>query len=171
VTALLPDLAIDLRTAFDRTFAAAPPVVGEAPDDYLRIRAGGIPYAISLGDIGGLFADRVVVTLPGPLGELLGVAAFRGATVPVYDLGALLGHEPAAEPRWLVLDTGAPPVAFAFEGLDGHLRVPAGAIAPTVEGLVRGSLRTPEGVCPVIDVDGVRAGVQVRVNQLNGGRP
>jgi purine-binding chemotaxis protein CheW len=161
----LSDRAEELRLAFDRSFAA--PHRTEMVDDVelLAVRAGGTAYAIRLAAVSGLFADRTVTPLPGPVPELLGVAAFRGAVVAVYDLGALLGHTAhqsgiaTAQPRWLVLDTGTPPVGLAFDALDGHVRAPAGAIAAAADGgfaaVLDGNL-----VRPVIDVPEIRASIE-----------
>jgi chemotaxis signal transduction protein len=145
--------------------------------ELLAVRAGGTAYAIRLTAVSGLFADRTVTPLPGPVPELLGVAAFRGAVVAVYDLGALLGHAVGAgrsgvgggqtrqsgtvtaQPRWLVLDTGTPPVGLAFDELDGHVRAPARAIATAADG---GFAAVHEGdlVRPVIDVPEIRASIE-----------
>jgi purine-binding chemotaxis protein CheW len=167
--AALSERAEELRLAFDRSFAAPQDTEVAESVELLAIRAGGMRYAMRLAAVSGLFADRVVTPLPGPLPELLGVAAFRGAPVAVYDLGALLGHPAEANVRWLVLDTGTPAVGLAFEELDGHLRAPAGSITATGDGGIE-VVRAADGVRPVIDVPGVRAAIEDRVRQFNNGR-
>ena len=42
---------------------------------------------------------------------------------PIYDLAALLGYPPAANPRWMVLARMPQPVGFAFETFESHLQV------------------------------------------------
>ena len=126
-SARLTDRAAALRQAFDRSFAV-PAAIDAAPaEDLLAIRAGSEACAIRLCEIAGLFADKKITRVPGHVAALLGVAAFRGVVVPVYDLHILLGHPTVKAARWLVIASGAP-IAFAFEGVDGHLRISRDAI-------------------------------------------
>jgi len=155
VTSALSGRAAELRRAFDRSFAVPQNATVEDSVELLAIRAGGAGYAIRLAAVSGLFADRTVTALPSPVPELLGVAAFRGTVVPVYDLGVLLGHARSGKPRWLVLDTGTPAVGLAFEELDGHLRVPAGEIAGD-NGLEVVRTRS------VLDLSNIRAAIESR---------
>lgn len=117
----------DLRRTFDRAFAEA--VRGEVvqTEDLLALRVGSESYALRLSEIAGLYVDRAVTRLPGGVAALLGLASFRGAIAPVYDLHLLLGRPSAETPRWLVMARTSF-VAFAFEAFEGHLRVPRDAI-------------------------------------------
>jgi purine-binding chemotaxis protein CheW len=115
--------ADELRDAFDRSFAEPPRAGQDRYDHVLAIRVAGEPYAVRLHDVAGLHVGWPVTPLPGPSPELLGIAAFQGSLVPVYDLSALLGRTGPGTYRWIVLTAGTGPVAFAFDGLDGHLRV------------------------------------------------
>lgn len=120
--------AAELREQFDRSFSearTASPVL----HDVLAVQVAGQPYAIRLSEIGGLFVDRPLAPLPASGAAVLGLAGFRGAIVPVFDLGILLGHPTSAAPRWIVIAAKAP-IGLAFDGFDGHLRVPHDAIAP-----------------------------------------
>jgi purine-binding chemotaxis protein CheW len=118
----------ELRDAFDQDFAAAPRPAEPSHRDFLCIRVGGEPSAIPLGDIASLHADLRVVALPSRAPELLGVAAIRAALVPIYDLGFAFGVSRADVPRWIVVVRGGA-AGFAFEGYDGHARIPDRAIA------------------------------------------
>jgi len=163
---LVTDLVEDLRTGFDRSFGEPPRrQIGEV-DELLALCAGGRPYVLRLSETAGLFSDRPVTALPGPAPALLGVAGFSGAIVPVYDLSTLLGGSgpgPQA-PRWLVLASGAPALALAFDELDGHLRVPVDTIIAETDGhaprsRLRGMVPMPGGTRPIIHVPSVRAAV------------
>jgi len=122
--------AADLRKAFDRAFAEPPPHGDEESADYLGIRVGGGAYAVALSEIGAVFADKRIAPLPSGASELLGVAGVRGETVPVFSLGALLSQSGGDDrPRWLVLARGGR-AGFAFDALDGHLRIPLASIIP-----------------------------------------
>lgn len=125
----LTDRAAALRQAFDSAFADPAQIDATATEDLLAIRAGSQAYALRLSEIVGLFVDKKITRVPGRAAAMLGIAGFRGAIVPVYDLPALLGHLTTVPLRWLVVASAAP-VALAFETLDGHLRVSRDAIVP-----------------------------------------
>jgi purine-binding chemotaxis protein CheW len=110
-----------LRSEFDQGFALqAEPAVGEQ-ENYLAVRVAGHPYALSLSEIAGLFADRSLTYLPSSVPELLGIASFRGQTAPVYDLAALLGYASSPPYRWLLLLKAESPLALAFEFFEAHV--------------------------------------------------
>jgi len=151
--------AAELRAAFDRSFAAPPREEGAARQDLLAIRIGAEAYAVKLGQVRGLFADRKFTRVPGGNAALLGVAGFRGTLVPVYSLGILLGHAAPRVPRWLVVAAVAP-IALAFDAFDGHVRAGVDAIllrqspAP-VRGYAPEFIRTEGAVRPVLHLPSV----------------
>lgn len=112
-----------LRAAFDHAFAEAP-VAPVAHAEVLVVHAGGCPCAIARADLAALRVDLTIVAVPSPAPALLGVASFRGELLPVWDLGQLVHGEPVRGRRWcaIVRDES---FAFAFDRLDGHLRVPS----------------------------------------------
>jgi purine-binding chemotaxis protein CheW len=124
----LEERAVDLRRAFDRSFAEPVRRLDVHTENLLAIRLGDDPYALRLSEITGLFADKRVSAMPSGVRALLGIAGFRGAILPVYDLRILLGYAPSSVARWLVV-AAKRPVAFAFDALDGHLRLARDAIA------------------------------------------
>lgn len=171
MTTRLPERLAELRWTFDRSFAEPPPPRTAEVDDLLGIRVAGDPYAVRLSGISALFADRMTTPLPCSLPELLGVAGFRGAIIPVYDLATLLGYPASATPRWLVLTAELPPFALAFDTLDGHLRVAADAFARVDAGresdrgpraYVAEVVRTPAGSWSVVDLPALRAAIAAR---------
>jgi chemotaxis signal transduction protein len=156
------DRIAELRGDFDRSFGQPARRHDVEHVELLAIRAGGRPYALRLSQTAGLFPDRPVTALPGPLAALLGVAGFGGAIVPVYDLATLLGHAAPERARWLVLAAGAPALALAFHHLDGHVQVPAESIISGGLGArdsLRGMVSLPGGTRPIVDVPATRAGV------------
>lgn len=122
-----------MRRAFDASFALPPRAAEVERIQLLLVRLGPDPHAIRLREISGLFVDRRVGHVPGPLPELLGVASLRGAIVPVYDLRVLLGYPAGPPPRWLVVASPGP-VALAFDHLDGHAVVSPDDIVAEPEG-------------------------------------
>jgi chemotaxis signal transduction protein len=155
----LADRSEELRRAFDRSFAA-PAHVDTAPtEDLLAIRTGSEAGAIRLSEIVGLFADKKITRVPSQVAALLGVAGFRGAIVPVYDLHILIGHPMTKTARWLVIASGAP-VAFAFEVFDGHLRISRDAIMgqeanEQTRKYVSGVVRIQDVVRSIVDLSAV----------------
>lgn len=133
-----------LRNEFDDAFAS-PPRHARPMVDFLAARIGDGVYAIRLSEIAGVHRDRKITRVRSHATHLLGVAAFRGTTTPVYDLREILGYSASSATRWLVLAQGTPPVGFAFDAFEGHLRVEAGSSAleidPTGQRFVQGVVR------------------------------
>ena len=153
-----------LRHDFDRSFTEPARRHDEEHDELLAVHAGGRPYALRLSQTSGLFPDRPVTPLPGPIAALLGVAGFSGTIVPVYDLAALLGHPVPDRPRWLVLAAGSPSLALAFHDLDGHVRVPSRSIVTEAasdgsRGSLRGMVPLAGGTRPIVDLAAARDAV------------
>ena len=162
-----PDAVADrlhvLRADFDRSFTEPARRHDAEHAELLAVRAGGRPYAMRLAQTSGVFPDRPVTALPGPVAALLGIAGFGGAIVPVYDLAALLGHPAPDRPRWLVMVAGTPPLALAFHALDGHVRVPADTIVTEAgdqpDGCLSGMVPLAGGTRPIVDLCAARAAV------------
>lgn len=121
-----------LRDEFDRSFSLAMAALAPQQDTLLAVRLAGAPYALRMEEIAGLFVDRLFVPMPSPLPELLGLTAFRGEAMPVYDLGGLLGLRSVLPLRWLVLTRVQPRVALAFECFETRIAYPAGGKADEV---------------------------------------
>lgn len=124
----IAERAAALRAAFDRTFAEAPAPPRDALAGYLAIRVGNQRRAVVLADVSALHVDRRIAPLPSEHSALLGLAGVRGAILPVYDLRVLLDEARSEPPRWMIVAACAP-VAFAFDGFEGLLRVPQVAVA------------------------------------------
>jgi chemotaxis signal transduction protein len=169
---LVSDRLADLRADFDRSFGEPARRHDEEHAELLAVRAGGRAYALRLSQTSGLFPDRPVTPLPGPIPALLGVAGFSGGIVPVYDLAALLGHPAPDRPHWLVLTAGSPPLALAFHELDGHVRVPASSIMAEGaggSGSRRGMVPLPGGIRPIVDLPAARAAVHTLTGHATNG--
>jgi chemotaxis signal transduction protein len=133
--AAMHERADELRQAFDRSFALAPQTGTDTTlvENLLAVRVGPLPYGLRLMEVSGLFVDRKVTWLPSAVPELLGIVGLRGALLPVYDLGMLLGCPRGAAPRWLLVTAGMA-VGLAFDSFDGYLRVRPETIVPEVRG-------------------------------------
>jgi purine-binding chemotaxis protein CheW len=129
--------AAALRAELERSFAAPLSTSVSQGEAILVVRVREHRHALRVVELAGLYHDLLVVDVPGPEPSFLGLVGLRGALVPVYDLGALLGHAPAAEPpAWLVIARGATPVALAFDGLEAHTSArPEGDVARAAAGV------------------------------------
>lgn len=158
----------ELREAFDRSFAQTPIAEAVAVESLLAIRVGLDPYVLRMTEVAGLFADKKVTRLPSPVSELSGIAGFRGAVLPVYDLASLLGYPRPASPRWLVV-IAVSPVALAFEEFDGYVTHREEAIAQepqtgTRGGHVREVVQAGGFVRPVISLASVLEWIRHRAS-------
>lgn len=148
----------ELRAAFDRSFAEA--LAAEPPKlvDLLAVTVAEHRYVLRLSEIVAVHAERPIVPVPSSTPELLGLVGVRGQVVPVYDLGTLLGHGAGAAPRWLAQVRAATSFALGFEQLEAHLRVPLDDVvvpppdAPSTQPFARGTVVTPAGPRPLIDL-------------------
>jgi purine-binding chemotaxis protein CheW len=125
----LGDRAQELRDAFDRTFAEPVRPHADPAEDLFGVVLADARYAVRLADASGLFIDKRIVRAPARAANFLGIAGFRGAIMPVFDLSAMMGHPRATAARWLFVAAGTS-IALAFDAFDGHLRVPRTAFAP-----------------------------------------
>lgn len=161
--------AAALRRAFDRSFAEARGVNLDAAAGFLAIRVGGDPYAVPLAGLASLHVDRRVVPIPGPAADLLGIAGFRGALVPIHDLRVLLGYPGVGTPRWILLLHGPTLVGIAFDAFERHLQLAADQVsvdenaAPSLPH-VRGSVRAADGIRPLIHVASLYGAVTRQVS-------
>jgi purine-binding chemotaxis protein CheW len=150
--------ATALRREFDRSFIEPPRVDVGTKEDLLAVRLGAQDFAIRLLEIAGLFADKKITPVPSANAAMLGIAGFRGAIVPVYDLQNLLGLAASRTSRWLVIAAGAP-VAFSFEAFEGWLRVLPHAIMPQKSqkkhSFTRDFVRTDNVLRPIVQLSSV----------------
>jgi chemotaxis signal transduction protein len=170
--AAVSERSAELRRVFDKSCAEAPVTHATELDDLLDIRVALDAYAIRLDHVTGVFADKPVTPLPGSLPELLGIAGFRGAIVPVYDLRTLLGYPRGGSQRWLILTAGETRIALAFDQFEGHTRVERTAIAEESGGEtqrhhVREVVRTGTQVRPIVHLPSILEVIRKRARQEN----
>jgi len=155
-----------LRQAFDQSFAEAPSGAQAERLDFLSIRVSGDLYALRLSEIQSLHASRRVVRAPSRLPELLGMAGFRGALTPVYDLAHLLGSGAQSSAKWLIVAQHASPIAFAFGGCEAHLRVTLDRVSNAEQNTsagVRGAVQHEEQALPLLHLPSLVEGIAQRI--------
>ncbi|MNS21499.1 CheW-like domain protein [compost metagenome] len=136
----------ELRAAFDAQFADAPAAEAEPGEALVGIRVGGEHAAFRLSELAGLQPTPRLMWVPGGPPAWRGLAGIRGKLVPVYDLAALIGLEPASEAAsWLALGRGEPACAFAFQAIEGLLQLPPHAIGPAADHLAMPEIATHGG--------------------------
>lgn len=153
----LDDRLAAMRREFDEAFALPVEDSRLPMIQVLRITLAGQPYAIRVGDLGGIEVDRKVVPVPSALPGVLGVCAVRGRLVAVHDLAVLLGLDARARGRrCIALNRDVEAIGLAFDGLDGAANVPARDVE-SIEGSdeeasSREVLRIGADRVPVIDL-------------------
>ena len=155
----------ELRSAFDQSFGLEARARAEDPEELLAVTLGSHPYALRLREVHGLYVDRRITPLPDAPPELLGLAAVRGELCAVYALASLLGYARSEAPRHVVL-AARPGIAFAFETLQGHLRVPKGAISTREqvrEPWLRELVREADQTRPIIELAAVSELLERRI--------
>lgn len=149
--------AAALAREFDAAFAALPaePIEMTA---LLSIRVGNEALALRVSEVASLHLAGKIVPLPTAAPGLLGVVGIRGRVVPVYDLATVLGREPGASLRWVVL-TGIPTVALAFEVFDRQARIPTASVVTTGqdERFVRAVATIDGAARPILDIASLHA--------------
>jgi chemotaxis signal transduction protein len=150
--------ALQMRREFDEAFARPVRTDEAQREKFLTIRAGGQTYAIRLSQIDGLFVDKKITPVPGGHVALLGIAGFRGAILPVYDLPCLLGAPSPQTPRWLTIVKAAP-VVLAFDAFEAQLVASSDAVVAQAQrpdvSFTRDFLRHPDFSGPILHLPSV----------------
>lgn len=120
---------LDLRRAFDDSFAA-PPRSSSGTEALLAIRTGAGRFLVPLGEIAGVHRALDIVPLPRAIPGLLGVAGIRRRPVAVYSAASLLGAAGDRPARWLLVAREDPSLALAVEELEGTLHASPAEIQP-----------------------------------------
>ena len=161
--------ATELRDAFDQERAAPVAVRADGQlENLLAVRVSKDGYAIRVGEISGLVANRKIVELPSAVPGLLGVAGVRGVLVPAFSLAVLLGYSVESdEARWLALCGTEDCVALAFSGFEGYLRIPQAQVfraqqSDMARTHVTHVARVPNMIRAVVSIPLVRATIQER---------
>ena len=163
--------AEELARQFDRSFAEPVRTIADESENLLALRAGRDDVLVRLAETKGLVGKPVIVPLPGPVPELLGIAGLRGSLVPIYSLAALLGQTaPDEVPGWVILVEADGLVGLAFEELAGYVQVHRREIAslPPDDGRgsgtgVREAARMNDGLRGIISVPSLVAALKQRV--------
>ena len=152
--------ALELRHAFDQTFAEPSGSAILETENLLLIRLGGERYAVKTRNIGGLVRCAKVLPIASLTPGFIGVTGIRKVPVPVFSLAILLGHpEPGSEPRFLLVCGLRESVAFAFSDLEGHIPTARARLISVLEGKDSGGRHVTElvdfgtQVRPVINVE------------------
>lgn len=151
--------ALELRLAFDSAFAEPAQTASAALDNFLVIQIACCPHVVRLSDISSLLPLKMVRRLPSRLPALLGITAFRGAVVPLFDLRMLMGYA-VGEPPTCIVITANTPVGLAFDAFDRHLRYPREACAQLISAElarphIREVLRCGDMPRPVVSIPSV----------------
>jgi purine-binding chemotaxis protein CheW len=166
--------AATLRDDFDRSFAL--PLAPSSPitTDLLAIRLAGRPFALFTRELGGVAVGRRVMPVPSPDPALAGLVGVRGMVVGLFDLGVLFGLRAyASAGRWVALAASGVRLAFAFDELEGHVRVESSVLRDAGNersDFVRHVLERETGVFPVASVAAIVASLSDRADRERSGK-
>jgi chemotaxis signal transduction protein len=118
--------AVLLRQEFDLGFAQPENLLTVRPESMLALRFDTAPYALALVEIAELQRTPEILAVPSTTPSFLGLIAVRGALLPAYDLGAMLGHSRAESQAWMLLVRMPHAIAFVFDEFEGHRHIAAG---------------------------------------------
>ncbi|HEX3409495.1 MAG TPA: chemotaxis protein CheW [Candidatus Binataceae bacterium] len=126
----------DLRSAFDRSFEAAPVERDHELVHLLVVRIGAARFALKVNDLAGLARAEKVVPIPSKDPTLLGLAGLKGRIVAVYSLAALIGNAELVKvaERWLVMCRSEDRLALSFTAAEGTVMVPTSELCPVAPG-------------------------------------
>lgn|SRR5689334_4848709 len=97
----------------------------------LVVQAGGLSAGIPLESTREIMRPLPIAAVAGAPHFVLGLSVIRGASVPVVDLGALLGHPAAHEElgRFATLVVEGRPVAVAVHAVAGIVELDPSALS------------------------------------------
>lgn len=111
---------VELRRAFDESFAKAIDSSEDKGELILAIRAGTDSYAIRLSEIAGIHECPKLAPLPGVKSTCLGIVGLRGRLHAVFRLSALVGGiSNAPIPPWVLITPGQDAPMLAVEAIEG----------------------------------------------------
>lgn len=146
---------VELREAFDASFATPAHRGDIDQQDMLAIRVGSGQFAVRVSELAGVHACRKIVPLPGEVLGLLGIVGIRGRLVAAYRLADLVGAgPPEGQMRWLLVCATDNQVGLVIESLDAYLRVPTASVHSAL-----GEDGISEHVREVLQYNGVDRGV------------
>lgn len=164
--------AAGMKAAFDASFAERPAESGarEEGEPVLRIRVAGAPFAFRVAEVSRLLANRPIVPAPSGLPEFAGLAGFRSAAIPVYDLAALAGAGGGSPGRWVALARSADVVGFAFDAFDGQTRVAREDFVPldaerAGRSFAREAIRGGDALVPVFSVSDLVEAIRAKIGR------
>jgi len=125
---------VEIRRAFDESFARPPPEASTGAVGLIAVRVGTQPFAFRIDDLADVQERCKVIPVPGAHPNLLGIAGIRGRMVPVYSLAALMGHARTDEWRWLAICRSKLELGLTFDELECYLQASPAELFPAAAG-------------------------------------
>ena len=154
-------LALEMRTAFDTSFAEPVQEGAAQRQPVMQIRVGTRMFAVRVLDTLGIARAGRIIAFPTRIREMLGLAGIDGNLVPVFDLAALLNVTGTGNPAFVLLVGCDVPVGLAFDALETTLQValnePGG---PAAGRHIRAVVPLGSVMRPLIDIAGIRTTIK-----------
>ncbi len=129
---------------------------------HVHVRVGQEAYALPVADVRSVIELEGITPLFGAPPSVLGVRAFEGVLLPVFDLACALGIEPTTPQRVLVIAHGDRQVGFAVEQVLDVAELPVADEAPASRQL-RGMVLVDGQLVGVLDVAAVFADLETEL--------
>lgn len=104
----------------------------------LAFTLGGVAHGLPIAQVRAVAMVPKVTRVPQGPAALLGLVAWRGAVVNLFDPAAPLAREVATAGAMIVLRHDAPRIALAVDALLGVVELPRDDAVPTLARLVEG---------------------------------
>lgn len=104
----------------------------------LAFMLGGVAHGLPITQVRAVAMVPKVTRVPQGPAALLGLVAWRGAVVNLFDPAAPLAREVATAGAMIVLRHDAPRIALAVDALLGVVELPCDDAVPTLSRLVEG---------------------------------
>ena len=142
--------ALELRQAFDHSFALAPSTEQDDRENVVAFSVAGNRFAVRLHELNGIGKSAKIVPVPSRTRALAGLAGVRGELIPVFSLSELLDYRLREEIHWLFLCGEAPRIGFGLRDFQGCFKAAKSAFSvaerPAVAATATGEAQTRETV-------------------------
>lgn len=157
-TDLLDERLLELREAFDSSFARPWAAERAEPNAILCFTVAGHRFAAPLAELQSIAKAGPIVPVPSRSSALLGLTVVRARLMPVFSLTTLLGLPGSGSDMcWLVVLRGRFAAAVPVDALVGYADRASVSDVPAGSGprFVRGAVRHGEEMHALLDAAGI----------------
>ena len=129
-------------------------ITGDRPTEtLLAFELGGVVHGLPIEQVRAVAMVPKVTRMPHGPAALLGLVAWRGAVVNLFNPARLLAREVDTATAMIVLRHDAPRIALAVDALLGVVQMPSDDAVPTLSLLVEGDGQRLTRVDPALLIE------------------